>query len=121
MRNFRKFEIWKIGMEIASDIYKITKQFPKSEIYGLTSQLNRAGVSIPSNIAEGAGRNTDRDFKRFLDIALGSCYEVETQLIIAESEGYIKIGYSEIIEKIHLEDKKITSFINKIKADAESN
>jgi len=118
MRDFRKFEIWNLGIEIAKDIYLITKQFPKSEIYGISSQLNRAGVSIPSNIAEGASRTSEKDFKRFLEIALGSCYEVETQLIIAFEQKYSFENYLKIIEKIQKEEKKITSLINKIRANS---
>ena len=115
MRDFRKFEIWSLGIEIAKNIYSITSKFPKSELYGITSQLNRAGVSIPSNIAEGASRTSEKDFKRFLEIALGSCYEVETQLIIAFEQEYLtdKI-YIDITNKIQTEERKITSLINKI-------
>jgi len=114
MRDFRKFDIWNLGIEIAKDIYSITSKFPKSELYGITSQLNRAGVSIPSNIAEGASRTSEKDFKRFLEIALGSCYEVETQLIIAFEQDYISEEYLKIISKIQTEEKRITSLINKI-------
>ena len=119
MRDFRKLEIWKLGIEIADNIYSITDKFPKSEIYGLTSQLNRAGVSIPSNIAEGASRTSEKDFKRFLEISLGSCYEVETQLIIAKKRKYLtgKI-FIVIINKIQTEERKITSLINKIRANS---
>jgi len=76
-------------MEVVAKIYEITKSFPHEEIYGLTSQLRRSGISIPSNIAEGAARNSDKEFIQFLYIALGSLSEVETQLIIAERLGYI--------------------------------
>jgi four helix bundle protein len=71
-------------MELTEAIYGLTKTFPKDEIYGLTSQLRRASVSIASNIAEGRGRGTDRDFKQFLNIAQGSTYEVQTQLLLAK-------------------------------------
>lgn len=82
MRNFRKFEIWKQGIELVKLIYEVVKLLPKEENFGLKSQLSRAVVSVPSNIAEGCSRNSEIEFKRFLEIALGSLFEVETQLII---------------------------------------
>lgn len=83
MNRFKNLEIWKRAVSLATKIYKSTSDFPDEEKYGLVSQLRRCSVSISSNIAEGAGRNTDKDFKRFLSIAYGSSYELETQLIIA--------------------------------------
>ena len=76
-------------MELAEAVYKLTRTFPKEEVYGLTSQLRRASVSIASNIAEGRARATDPDFRQFLNIALGSTYEVQTQLLLAKR---LKIG-----------------------------
>ena len=75
-------------MDFVADVYALTKGFPKEEIYGLTSQIRRAAVSIPSNIAEGAARNSTKEFIQFLYIALGSAAESETQLLIAERLGY---------------------------------
>lgn len=83
MHRFKELEIWKKGVSLTTNIYKATASFPKEEMYGLTSQIRRAAVSIPSNIAEGAGRNSDAEFVRFLSISSGSCCELETQLIIA--------------------------------------
>jgi four helix bundle protein len=83
MNRFKNLEIWKRAVALATKIYKSTSDFPDEEKYGLVSQLRRCSVSIGSNIAEGAGRNTNKDFKRFLSIAYGSSYELETQLIIA--------------------------------------
>lgn len=89
MRNFREYEVWQKGMLLSKEIYQATATFPSHETFGLCSQMQRAGVSIPLNIAEGAGRESAADFAHFLDIALGSAYEVETQLLIAESLGYL--------------------------------
>ncbi len=97
MRDFRKLTVWHQSVEFAKEIYMITEQFPGKEKYGLCSQLQRAAVSIPSNIAEGSARRTSVDFARFLDIALGSAFEVETQLIIANQIGYLNI---ETFEKL---------------------
>lgn len=83
MRDFRKLEIWKIGIELVKQIYPLSDKLPSEEKFGLRSQLTRAAVSIPSNIAEGCSRNSEIEFKRFLEIAMGSLFEVQTQLIIA--------------------------------------
>ena len=85
----KDLDVWKAGIDLASVIYETTKSFPKEEMYGLSSQLRRAAVSVPSNIAEGAARNSDKEFIQFLYIALGSLAEVETQVIIAEKLGYL--------------------------------
>lgn len=95
-------EVWKKAIDFVTEIYKITKEFPKEEIYGLTSQIRRAAVSIPSNIAEGSGRKSDKEFIQFLYIALGSVAETETQLIIAS-----KINYLENAENIIKETETI--------------
>ena len=90
VKSFKDLEIWQKGIELVVDIYKITKNFPKDELYGLTSQLKRAAVSIPSNIAEGCGRHYTAEYKQFLYVTIGSCAEVQTQLIIASKLGYLK-------------------------------
>ena len=86
--NYRNLIAWQKAMELVLEVYKATKTMPKEEIYGLTSQMRRAAVSIPSNIAEGQGRKTPRDFKNFLSIALGSLKELETQILIAQGLNY---------------------------------
>ena len=86
----KDLDVWKAGIDLASLIYETTKSFPKEEMYGLSGQLRRAAVSVPSNIAEGAARNSDKEFIQFLYIALGSLAEVDTQIIIAGRLGYIK-------------------------------
>jgi len=83
MKDFKKLKIWQKGFKIAKDSYKITKDFPSDERFGLISQINRASVSISSNIAEGSSRRSEKDYYRFIEIALGSCFELENQLLLA--------------------------------------
>ncbi len=77
MQDFRNLEVWQRAYALALDVYRASRQFPREEIYSLTSQVRRCSISIPSNIAEGCGRQTDADFKRFLHIAMGSAAELE--------------------------------------------
>jgi four helix bundle protein len=86
--NHKDLEVWKRAMGLAREVYEETRSFPASEMYGLTSQLRRAAVSVPSNIAEGAARGTDGEFVRFLRIALGSLAEIETQILLAMDLGF---------------------------------
>ncbi len=90
MHKLGDLKIWKKAMELTEDIYELTSHFPEEEKYGLTSQLRRCAVSIPSNIAEGAGRNHKKEFRQFLAIASGSSYEVETQLKLAVRLGFTR-------------------------------
>ncbi|MEQ1932771.1 MAG: four helix bundle protein [Fimbriimonadaceae bacterium] len=90
MRDYRKLEVWQIGIDFATEVYRRTASFPKEELYGLTSQLRRAVVSIPANIAEGSGRDTDAELLRFVRIALGSLNEVETLFEVARRIGYLE-------------------------------
>ncbi len=85
MNNFRDLDVWDKAVELATNIYDKTENFPKTEQYGLTSQIRRSAVSISSNIAEGAGRESKKEFKHFLNISTGSCYELETQLKISKN------------------------------------
>jgi four helix bundle protein len=87
VRNYRDLEVWQRAMELVAGVYEITASFPRNERYGLTSQLQRASVSVPSNIAEGHARDSTRDYLRFVSIALGSLAELETQLLLAERLG----------------------------------
>jgi four helix bundle protein len=89
-RSYRDLEVWKLSIEFVKEIYLITEKFPKSETYGLTNQIRRAAVSIPSNIAEGQGRNSSKEFRQFLGIALGSVAETETQLLIAKEINFLR-------------------------------
>lgn len=89
MNRFKELLVWQKSVELTTDIYKLTEQFPKEEKYGLISQITRSAISIPSNIAEGAGRNSKNEFNQFLGISIGSSFELETQLIVAKNLGYI--------------------------------
>ena len=115
MHNFKELIIWKRSVDLAVKVYQLSKDFPNEEKFGLTSQITRSAVSIGSNIAEGSGRNTDKDFNNFLGIALGSSFELDTQLIIANKIGIIddekfKSISSEILEV----QKMINGFKRKI-------
>lgn len=90
MHNYQELRIWNLSMELVVEIYKALKTFPDEERFGLCSQLRRSAVSIPSNIAEGAGRSTAAQFRQFVEIAMGSCNEVRTQLEIASRLGFIE-------------------------------
>jgi four helix bundle protein len=90
VQHYRELIVWQKAMNLVESVYRATKDFPNTEIYGLTSQVRRAAVSIPSNIAEGQGRNSTRDFLYFLSVAQGSLMEVETQISIAQRLGYIE-------------------------------
>lgn len=116
MHNFRELNIWKDAMGITKSVYKLTKTFPSSEQYGLTSQINRAAVSIPSNIAEGAGRGGNKEFVQFLFISLGSCFELETQLLLANEFGYLKKNDLEAIQSnLPKLEKMINSLITTLR------
>jgi four helix bundle protein len=94
MHNFKELKVWKESMELARKIYKVTKLFPNEEKFGMTSQLRRCSVSIPSNIAEGCGRNSNKEFGHFLNISIGSSYELETQILLATDFEYLTIEQS---------------------------
>lgn len=101
MHDYKKLKVWEDSISLVSEIYKITSSFPKYELYGLVSQLNRCSVSIPSNIAEGAGRNSNGEFRHFLGNANGSIYELETQLLISMNLGYIsEVQFDKLSEEI---------------------
>jgi len=109
--SYRDLIIWQKSMDLTKLVYQITYSFPKDEIYGLTSQIRRSAVSIPSNIAEGRGRNSNKEFIRFLQISLGSLYELQTQLELAVSFNYV--DNIDIINRLSFEiEKMINSFIN---------
>ncbi len=113
MSTHKDLDVWKLGIDLVEKIYQITTEFPASEKYGLSSQIRRSAVSIPSNIAEGAARNSNKDYIRFLYISLGSLSELETQLIIAERINYLKS--LEILEDIKLIRKKLINLIKYLK------
>ncbi|WP_018674515.1 four helix bundle protein [Riemerella columbina] len=97
MHNFRELEVWKKSMELITIYYQYSNEFPKEEMFGLTSQSRRSVISIASNIAEGSGRNTNKQFKQFLSIALASSFEFETQLTIAFNLNYLEEEHYNII------------------------
>ena len=115
IKSYKDLNIWKRSIGLVEDIYKITQNFPKEEIYGLTSQLRRAAVSIPSNIAEGFTRLHNKEYRQFLYISLGSCAELNTQIIISSRLSYISSekanGTLNEIEEI---SKMIVGLIKKI-------
>jgi four helix bundle protein len=116
MRDYKKYSIWQQGHEIALEIYRITKNFPKDELYGLTSQIRRAVSSIPTNIVEGCGRESDLDFRRFLVIALGSATEVEYLLLLCFELGYIEEShFSHLTNKVVAIRKQLRNLIDKLK------
>ncbi len=116
MRNFRELEVWQKGMNIATGVYRVAALLPADEKFGLKAQLQRAAVSIPSNIAEGCSRDSEREFKRFLEIAIGSAYELETQLTISLHLNLIPKGILDpILSTVAQEQKMLNSFISKIK------
>lgn len=87
--NFRNLKVWQLPVDFVEVVYRLSPQFPDDEKYGLLSQLKRCAVSIPSNIAEGSGRTSDKDFHRFLSTSLSSCFELETQLILSNRSGFL--------------------------------
>ncbi|MBC7758714.1 MAG: four helix bundle protein [Phormidesmis sp. FL-bin-119] len=99
MHNFRKLTIWQNAMIIAKEVYATTATFPKEEIYGLVSQINRCSVSVPSNIAEGSSRSSNKEFAHFIKISIGSLFELETQLTLSNKFGIIN---SEVLSDLML-------------------
>ena len=120
MRNFKELKIWQRSYRFTLVGYKILSEVSADEKFGLTSQLKRALVSIPSNIAEGASRSSDKDFLRFLDIALGSAFEAETQLLLLKDLQLIKTDISSLLTEINEIQKMIASFIRNLKSKTES-
>ena len=119
IKSYKDLLIWKKGITIVKLVYQLVKTFPQEEMYALSSQLKRASVSIPSNIAEGYGRNTDKSFSHFLDIARGFLFEIETQLIIAKELGFITNLelFQELLNQIEEESKMINAFSKTLKAN----
>ncbi|SHF90172.1 four helix bundle protein [Chryseobacterium sp. OV279] len=111
--NFKNLNIWKLSIELADEIYTVTDSFPKSEEFGLKSQLRRCAVSVASNIAEGSSRSSTKDFNRFLEISLGSLYELQTQIIISNNRNYFESSKNEIIENKITELQRMISGFQK--------
>jgi four helix bundle protein len=122
MRDFKKLEIWQRGVHIAKDIYLLTATIPAREKFGLCSQIQRASVSIASNIAEGAARNSEADFAGYLEIALGSSFEVETQLFIAKEIEYITTEtLQQHLDKLEILQKPTNQLIQKLRKSMKAN
>jgi four helix bundle protein len=113
INSFRELKVWQLGMDVAEKVYRLTAEFPKSETYGLSSQMRRSAVSIPSNIAEGQGRDSTKEFLHFLAIAFGSICELETQLILAHRLNYLSDSNLQIVLKILTETSKTTRGLQK--------
>lgn len=97
MPGYRELKVWQLAMNLAEDVYKLCEEFPRQEIYGLISQVQRAEVFVPSNIAEGQARNSGKEFAHFLGIARGSLAELETQVMLAQRLGYIAVEKSNVV------------------------
>jgi four helix bundle protein len=116
MTDFNKLKIWEKSHQLTLEIYKITYNFPKEELFGLTSQIRRSSFSIPANIAEGCGRSSDVDFSRFLYISMGSANETEYLIMLCTDLEYIELDKSqELLLKIQEIKKMLSSFINTLK------
>ncbi len=114
-KNFRDLEVWQLGKDIALSAYKLTRQFPKEEIYGLASQIRRAAVSVPSNVAEGFNRFHNKEYRQFLFVALGSCAELETQIDLAVELGYCdQAASASLFEKLDHEARMIRNLIKRL-------
>jgi four helix bundle protein len=115
MHNFRELKIWQRAIVLAETIYKIVNTFPSEEKFGLTSQLKRCSVSVASNISEGAGRATKKQFKYFLEISMGSCNEIQTQIEISIRLGFLeRVKAEEIIDETYQLYKMILGFYNSL-------
>ena len=119
MKNYKELNVWRQGIELVKRTYKVSQVLPKEERYGLISQMTRAAVSIPANIAEGSSRESDKDYARFLQIALGSAFELQTYFVIICEMSWIDSEKIEELQKIlEQEIKMIHTFIKKLLADS---
>ena len=115
MRNFKQLKVWQKGFDISVKSFKLTSAFPKEEKFGITSQITRAGIAIPSNITEGSSRSSEKDYSRFIEIAIGSSFELETQILIDPAVNFCENGLrNEILNDLDEEQKMLISFINKL-------
>jgi four helix bundle protein len=115
MRNFKELLIWQESMKIVKEVYQLTKRLPTEERFGVATQMQRAAVSISSNIAEGCSRKSQKDYRRILEIALGSAFELETQLLVTVEVGYLKKDeLDHVIQLINKEQKMPNSFIKTV-------
>jgi four helix bundle protein len=118
MQDFRNIKVWQKSHLFVLEVYKATLKFPREEMYGLISQIRRASVSIPSNIAEGCSRNSDPEFVRYLSIAIGSASEVDYQVLLAKDLGYLtKDEYDKLAQEINLIRQMLFALMRAIKKD----
>ncbi|MEP6925151.1 MAG: four helix bundle protein [Pyrinomonadaceae bacterium] len=119
MRDFRQLKVWEEAHELTLEIYQVTKNYPKDELFGLTSQMRRSGSSIPTNIAEGCGRETNKDYAHFLQIALGSAFELDYQILLSKDLSYIDqqtfAGLNNRVDKVR---RQLANLIRKVRASA---
>lgn len=116
MRDFRQLNVWDESHKLTLEIYRITKDFPKDEQFALTSQIRRASVSIASNIAEGCGRGSNKEYAQFIQIALGSAYEIDYQLLLSKDLGYLNLeNYNYLNEKIDKVKRQLANLLKKIR------
>jgi four helix bundle protein len=116
MSTFRNLLVWQKSMELVTKMYSSTQKFPKEELFGLSSQIRRSAVSIPSNIAEGYGRDSNKEYLRFLNISIGSLFELQTQIEIAKNIMYLnEKDFNDLYEKSRELERMLVSFIRKIK------
>jgi four helix bundle protein len=115
MKNFKQLKVWQKGFDIAVATFQFASSLPKEEKFGLFSQITRAAVSIPSNIAEGSSRSSEKDYARFIEISLGSCFELETQLLISQK---VSLGdtqlQSQLLQELDEEEKMLIAFKSKL-------
>lgn len=117
MHRYKELKVWQKAIDLAVEVYRITEKLPKDERFGLISQMNRSAVSIPSNIAEGTGRNTNKDFNNFLGVALGSSFELDTQLVISNKLEYVN---DQDFQKTEKEVEHLQNMIVKLKISLNS-
>ena len=118
MRDFRELKVWEKAHRLTLAVYEATRDFPKEELYGLTSQIRRSCVSIPANIAEGCGRSGDAEFARFLQISMGSASELEYHLLLAHDLDLLSnSSYEGLMNQLTEVKRMLTAFIKKLKAD----
>ncbi len=117
VKDYRQLKVWQKGIEIVDKVYTLTDKFPREELYGLTTQMRKAGVSIPSNIAEGFVRGSPREYRHFLYISLGSCAELDTQSVMASRRRYItNEELNDLAEDLDHEARMLTNLINRVDA-----
>lgn len=115
MRDFKKFEVWQLSHQLTLKIYKATRVFPKEELFGVTSQIRRSFASIGYNISEGSGRNSDKEFANFINIALGSSNEAENQLILSKDLEYLsEEDFQHLSEQLTILKKKLVTLWNRL-------